>query len=51
MGGASSSDAIGISDNGQVVVGRSEGKLGFEAFRWTDVDKMVSLGGRYPCSI
>jgi probable HAF family extracellular repeat protein len=43
-GGQSYSVALGVSADGHVVVGQSSSALGFEAFRWTQVDGMRSLG-------
>lgn len=42
-GGAVSSDALGVSANGNVVVGSSVGASGREAFRWS-VGTMTGLG-------
>ncbi len=43
-GGGFASFAAGVSDDGTVVVGRSIGASGYEAFRWTQVDGMVGIG-------
>ena len=43
-GGYFSSTAYGVSADGSVVVGRGYSASGFEAFRWTPADNMVSLG-------
>ncbi len=43
-GGGFASYATGVSDDGSVVVGRSIGASGYEAFRWTQVGGMVGLG-------
>jgi probable HAF family extracellular repeat protein len=43
-GGQSFSVALGVSADGHVVVGQSSSALGFEAFRWTQVGGMSSLG-------
>jgi len=42
--GSFSSGAFGVSADGSVVVGRSNGANGGEAFRWTNTDGMVGLG-------
>lgn len=38
------SEASGVSGDGSVVVGHSEGASGYEAFRWTQSGGMVGLG-------
>src|SRR4051794_22052938 len=43
-GGESISVAVGVSADGHVVVGQSSSTLGFEAFRWSQPDGMLSLG-------
>ena len=43
-GGFVSSEALGLSGDGTIVVGRSAQVLGGEAFRWTEADGMVGLG-------
>ncbi len=43
-GGLFYSDASGVSADGSVVVGVSEGANGWEAFRWTQATGMVGLG-------
>lgn len=43
-GGGFASFASGVSDDGTVVVGRSIGASGYEAFRWTQAGGMVGLG-------
>ena len=43
-GGGFSSGALGLSDDGSVVVGWSESASGTEAFRWTSDGGMVALG-------
>ncbi|MCO6045112.1 PEP-CTERM sorting domain-containing protein [Aeoliella sp. ICT_H6.2] len=44
-GGEMQSEAMGVSANGQVIVGRSGSSIGTQAFRWTEEDGMVGLGG------
>jgi probable HAF family extracellular repeat protein len=43
-GGGFASYPAGVSDDGTVVVGRSIGASGYEAFRWTQAGGMVGLG-------
>lgn len=43
-GGGFASYATGVSDDGSVVVGRSIGASGYEAFRWTQAGGMAGLG-------
>jgi len=43
-GGASWSQAYGVSSDGSCVVGQSESESGYEAFRWTADEGMVGLG-------
>lgn len=43
-GGAFSSQALGVSGDGSVVVGFGDGASGTEAFRWTQGGGMVGLG-------
>lgn len=44
-GGAFFSEALGISDDGQVVVGRSQGQGDeLQPFRWSEADGLVLLG-------
>ena len=38
------SQAMGVSDDGSVVVGGSYSSLGYEPFRWTEAGGMVGLG-------
>ena len=44
-GGSFSSEAFGISADGQFVVGHSNSSSGREAFRWSMSEGMVGLGG------
>ena len=37
--------ALGISPDGSIVVGQSDSSTGFQAFRWTAADGMISIGG------
>ena len=37
--------AMGISGDGTVVVGHSSSAFGKEAFRWTEAEGMIGLGG------
>ncbi|TWU22591.1 PEP-CTERM sorting domain-containing protein [Bythopirellula polymerisocia] len=43
-GGLTNSSALGVSADGQVVVGDSDSTLGLQAFRWTEATNMVGLG-------
>jgi probable HAF family extracellular repeat protein len=48
-GGQFNSVAVSVSADGHVVVGQSSSTSGFEAFRWTELDGMLSLGvGGFP---
>ena len=43
-GGIFSSEALGLSTDGAVVVGSSDSESGLQAFRWTLAGGMVGLG-------